>query len=154
MMVLEKIKKFLDDNSIKYDLLTHDPIHTSQEAANVRGADISTGAKSLVFRSKGEFFMVVISGDKKVNMKKLRQVLNIQSLSLAHPDEVLEVMHCKIGSVHPFGNLFGIQVYLEKSVLRNEFMTFSAGRHDTSITMKVSDYEKAVNPVLVEVSQD
>jgi len=153
MNVLDQIKNLLDKNSINYKVLTHEPVHTSKEAAAIRGVDLSSGAKALVFRSKGEFVMVVIAGDKRVDMKKLKRVLSSQSVSLAHPDEVLEVTHCKIGSVPPFGNLFQIPTFLDRSLFRNEIINFNAGRFDTSITMKIAAFQRAVEPKVVDVAE-
>ena len=75
-------------------------------------------------RSKGKFFMAVLQASKKIDLKKLRGVVAADSLSFASPDEVLQATHCKVGGVPPFGNLFGLTVYLDKGMLENEVMDF------------------------------
>jgi Ala-tRNA(Pro) deacylase len=154
MNVLESIKKFLDENRVEYKCWTHAPVHTSEEAAKIRGTPIESGAKALVLRSEGKFLMVVIAGDKKMDLKKVKQAINSRRLSLATPEEVLQATHCVIGSIPPFGNLFNIPVYLDKSLLRSPIINFNAGRHDTSIAMPVNDYKKTVKPVIVDVAQE
>jgi Ala-tRNA(Pro) deacylase len=154
MNVLESLKQFLDGHKISYQLLTHAPVHTSEEAARVRGVPLESGAKALVFRSEGKFLMVVVAGNKKVDMKKVKEVIKSNRLSLATPEEALQVTYCTIGSIPPFGNLFNIPVYVDKSLLRSPIINFSAGRHDTSMAMSIEDYQKAVKPVLVEVAQE
>ena len=98
--------------------------------------------------------MLVNSGDKKVDMKKLRQYLKISRLTLATPEEALQVTGCTIGSIPPFGNLFGIPVYVDKSLFRNETIYFNAGRHDTSMGLKIDDWDKVVQPIRVSVAQE
>lgn len=152
MSVLENIKKFLDDGNVHYECFTHEPVYTSEQAARVRNAPLESGAKAMVFRSEGKYLMVVIAGNKKIDFKKVKKIIGCKSLSLASPEEVLKVMGCEVGSVHPFGNLAGIPVYLDKS-LDSPIINFNAGRHDTSISMSLEDYKKLVNPVVVDVAK-
>jgi len=154
MNVLEDIKKLLDSNNIQYKLMTHPPLSTSEEAHRIRGTPLEAGSKALIFRSEGKFLMLVISGDKKVDMKKLRHYLKTYRLTLATPEEVLEVTGCTIGSIPPFGNLFNIPVYVDKSLFRNETIYFNAGRHDTSMGMNIDDWDKVVKPIRVSVAQE
>lgn len=112
-----------------------------------------SGAKALIFRSDGKFLMLVIAGDKSADMKVLKFTLRVKSLSLATPEEALQVTHCTIGSIPPFGNLFGIPVYVDKSLYRNERINFNAGRHDTSIQMSIEDWERVVKPKIISVAQ-
>jgi len=154
MDVLATIRKLLDDSKLEYKCWAHAPVHTSEEAAKIRGTPLESGAKALVLRSEGKFLMVVLAGDKKVDLKKVKKVIGSNRLSLATPEEVLQVTHCVIGSVPPFGNLFGIPVYLDKSLTRSPLINFNAGRHGTSIAMSVEDYQKVVKPVLVDVAQE
>lgn len=154
MNVLDEIRKLLDGKNIPYKCWTHAPVHTSEEAANVRGVPLASGAKALILRSEGKFLMVVIAGDQKVDMKKVKKVINSSRLSLATPEEALQVTHCVIGSIPPFGNLFGIPVYCDNSLLKNPVINFNAGRHDTSIAMAAEDYKTAVQPLVVDVAQE
>lgn len=153
MTVLEDIKKLLDTHKISYKCWTHEPVHTSEEAARIRGTPLESGAKALVLRSEGKFLMVVIAGDKKIDLKKVKKAIESDRLSLAMPEEVFQVTQCKIGSVPPFGNLFSIPVYLDQSLLRSPIINFNAGRHDTSIAMNINDYKQVVKPVIVDVAQ-
>jgi len=153
MNVLEEIRKLLDSKNISYKCWTHEPVRTSEEAAKIRGTPLESGAKALVLRSEGKFLMVVIAGDKKMDLKKVKEAINTKRLSLATPEEALQVTHCEVGSIPPFGNLFTIPVYLDQSLLRSPIINFNAGRHDTSIALSIDDYQKAVQPVLVDVSQ-
>ncbi len=154
MNVLESIRKLLDEHKISYKCWDHEPVHTSEEAAKIRGTPLESGAKAMVFRSEGKFLMVVIAGDKKIDFRKVKKIIGSTRLTLATPEEVLDVTSCKVGSVPPFGNIFEIPVYLDESLLRSPIINFNAGKHGTSIAMSVTDYQKVVNPTVVEVSQE
>jgi Ala-tRNA(Pro) deacylase len=153
MDVLAEIRKLLDAHHVQYRCWTHANCSSSEEGAAIRGTPLMSGAKALIFRTEGKFLMLILSGDKQVDMSALRMVLKTKSLSLATPDEALQVTHCTIGSIPPFGNLFGIPVYVDKSLWRNETIYFNAGRHDTSIGIKIDDWERVVKPIRIAVAK-
>ena len=148
----EKIKKFLDSNKIKYEVLEHESVFTSEDAARVRNAKLEEGAKSMVVRSSGKFYNFVLSASKKLDWNKIKEILNTKSASLASPEEVLSNIHCEIGSVPPFGNLFNIPLYVDKSILKNEEIAFNAGMLTRSIIMKSEDYINCVKPIVEDFS--
>ncbi len=154
--VFEKIKKLLDDNKISYQLLTHEPVYTSEQAAKMRGKGIEEGlkrgAKAMIFKIDEKFIQFIVPAHKIVDVKKVKLLLNAKKIKMATPEEVLQVTDCEIGSVPPFGNLFNIQVYCDKEL--SEELDFNAGLHNTSITMKRIDWEKVVKPVICDIAKE
>jgi Ala-tRNA(Pro) deacylase len=151
--LLERIKEFLKENNVNFVVTTHKPVYTSEEAAAVRGTDLKTGAKAMVIRSEGRFYLFVICADRKIDFKKVREILNSDSVSFATEDEVMKISGCKIGAIPPFGNLFDVDIYVDKSLLSVENINFNAGRNDTSIFMKRDDFINATKPNIVDFSQ-
>lgn len=159
-VVFEKIKKLLDKNKVDYKVLEHEPTPTSMDAARVREnltgmpaeECLKRGAKAMILRSEGKFYQFILSASKKIDMNKAKKVLGTQSLSFANPEEVQKATDCVPGSVPPFGNLFNIPVYVDKSFLENEDIDFNAGEQTVSIFMKRDDWIKAVKPIVAEFS--
>ncbi len=154
MELFERIIALLDGNKIEYKLLKHEPVYTSEQAAAAR-TDVSLhqGAKAMVvkyqrlnIKDQKEFIMCVLPGDKRIDFKKIRKVLNIADATLASPEEVERVIGVKVGAVSPFGNLSGLKVLLDESICDNEEIVFNAGDHSKSVKMKLSDYLCVVNP--------
>jgi Ala-tRNA(Pro) deacylase len=50
----------------------------------------------------------------------------------------------------PFGNLYNVDVYVDKTFSQNEEIVFLAGSHMESIRIKYNDYVSLVKPVIVE----
>ena len=152
-----EIKDFLDKHKVKYKIIEHEPVYTSEQAASVRGFDIKSGVKSLVFKitkdNHNDFVLVLVSGDKKADSKKLTKILNADNIKLAEPHEVLQRMGCEIGSCHPFGNLSGLQVYMDKRILENDIVAFNAGLHTITITMSPHELVKLVKPVIEDFAK-
>ncbi|MBI2671574.1 hypothetical protein HYX16_01440 [Candidatus Woesearchaeota archaeon] len=146
--VFIEIKELLDKSKVKYKVLDHEPTPTSKDAARVRGTKEEQGAKALILRSKGNFLLCVLPGNERIGLKKLRMIINQKSLSLAAKEEVKEVTKCVPGEVPPFGNIFNIKTYADRSLLKNEEIAFNAGLMTRSIIMKTEDYLKIVNPII------
>ena len=149
----EEIKDFLDKHKIKYQVSEHEPVFTSEDAARVRGEDLKTGAKALVLKADKKFILVVVRGDKKIDMKKLKGILHVKNLALAKPEDVFSVTNCEIGSVHPFGNLARLEIYFDRSLLENKIINFNAGLHTMSIKMSCEDFVRITKPRIEEFSQ-
>ncbi|MEM7819617.1 MAG: YbaK/EbsC family protein [Candidatus Aenigmatarchaeota archaeon] len=146
----KELKKFLDENNVKYFISEHEPVYTSEQAAKVRGVELKTGVKALIFKVLAEkpyFIHVLIPGDKRADINKIKNIVGHKT-KLASSYEVLRVCGCEIGSVHPFGNLFNLGTYMDKKNLENEFVNFNAGLHTISIRMSSKDMKKLINPVV------
>jgi len=153
----EAITRFLDENGVEYKIIEHEPVHHATEASKVRGFELKAGIKSLVFKVDKEdysdFILVLVSGDRKVDYKKLAKIVSAKNVRLATPEEVLEKTGCEVGSCHPFGNLSGMKTYMDEKVLENKVVAFNAGLHTMTIAMKPQDMKKLVNPVVCDLSK-
>ncbi|MBS3174903.1 hypothetical protein J4440_03415 [Candidatus Woesearchaeota archaeon] len=149
----KNIKQFLDKNNIEYKIFEHPPVYTSEDAAKIRNVDIKSGAKSMIVRSEGKFYNFVLSAAKKLDWNKVKSILNSKSASFATPEEVIKTIHCEVGSVPPFGNLYNIKVYCDHSLLENEYIDFNAGLHEISIKMQSKDWVKLVNPEILDFTK-
>ena len=152
-VVFGKIRDVLNMEKAEYEVLEHKPVFTSKDAAEVRGTELKQGCKALICKTEEGFIQAVIPGNKELDMAKLQKLTLYQKLELANAKEVKHATGCNIGSVPPFGNLFGLKVYFDKSVLENEIIAFNAGQHTKSIKMKAKDLAKVVNPVVGEFSR-
>jgi len=52
----------------------------------------------------------------------------------------------------PFGNIYGIEVYVAESLAEEEEIAFNACSHTELIKMKYSDFEKLVRPKRIKFS--
>jgi nondiscriminating aspartyl-tRNA synthetase len=152
--ISEQIQTLLSSKSIPFKYLEHEPTPTSIDSARVRGTPLHEGAKALILRTSKEHknYMVVLPGDKKIDSKKLREILG-DSFSFEKPEVILEKYGLVIGGVPPFGFLFDIPTYYDTSILGNVNVSFNCGTKTQSIDMKVPDFKEAVVGDWVEISQ-
>jgi Ala-tRNA(Pro) deacylase len=158
--VFFRIKSLLESEHIKFLHLEHEHVHRSEDAAKVRGNTIEQAAKAIVLKikkpnsdSQGHNYaliMCVLSGHKKIDLKKIKSLLSIKSANLASPEEVLEATGCTIGSVPPFAPLFNMDLFVDKSITDQKEIFFSAGTHNDSIRMSSSDYVSVLKPRVID----
>jgi Ala-tRNA(Pro) deacylase len=139
--VYHRIIAFLEDEHVAYECMEHEHVHSSQDAAKVRGTKLEEAAKALVLQvGSGKFIMCVVAGHRKLDLKVIKQLLEEKNVSLAHPDVVLRETGCPIGTVPPFGNLFNLPLYVDAELLTREHIVFSAASHNHSVRMKSDDW--------------
>lgn len=156
--VTEQIQRILKDHDVWFETFEHEPVRTSEEAAGVRhGYGLSQGAKALIVRvipvsGEERRLMLVVPGDKRFSGSKVKKLLDARDVRFASPEEIAEVTGgVQVGGVPPFGNLFGLEVIVDPSLLANEKIIFNAGDRSFSIAMKSEDYKKVVNPRVEEI---
>ncbi len=157
--LFEKIKRLLDENKVDYTLFEHEHVHTSEDAAKVRGTKIEQAAKAIIIRTKsGKLAQFVLGGNKKIDLKIIKkEILHEKNVSLANPEEVLQATSCTIGSVPPFARLFKepMTQYFDQDLLETqEEIVFSAGTHNDSIKMRTKDFIRINQPIIEEFSKN
>jgi prolyl-tRNA editing enzyme YbaK/EbsC (Cys-tRNA(Pro) deacylase) len=154
MSVLDRIQALLGEKQAAFALSSHRPVYTSEEAAQVRGEDLKTGAKALIVRAKDAFVMFVLPGDRRLDSKRIKAHLGCKSLRFATAEEVEGLTGLRAGSIPPFGSLFGIATYCDRALSENERINFNAGSHTESINLRYEDYIRVERPVLADFSED
>ncbi|MBI5356711.1 hypothetical protein HZB78_03805 [Candidatus Collierbacteria bacterium] len=152
------ILNLLKQKGYWFETFEHEPVVTSEQAAKLRhGYSISQGAKAIIVKIKNsagenEFVMLVLPGDKKFSGSKVKKLLEAKDLRFATEEEISRLTGgIQIGGIPPFGNLFGIKVFAEKTLLDNEKIIFNAGDRSFSAAMKAKDYLKIVRPSIAEI---
>ena len=155
------ITTLLTESGVVFETFEHEAVRTSEEAASIRpGYDINQGAKALIVRVKHpirgkHFIMLVVPGGKRFSTEKLKRSCGFTDVRFATEGEVADVTAGILpGGVPPFGNLFGITVYSDKTLFNNERIVFNAGDKRFSVAMLASDYQKIVTPEVVDIVGD
>src|SRR5262245_61212941 len=152
-IVFDRVSQLLNRKSIKFDVLRHAPVFTSEEAARVRGTPLGSGAKALVCKADDRFVMIVLPADRKLSSKAVRKNQNIKSLRFASREEVEQLTSLAPGSIPPFGSLFGLSTWCDQRLSDHPRINFNAGDHTISISMAYADYLSAEQPKLGDFAE-
>ncbi len=154
MTVFDRVCQLLDEKGAPHSVLRHAPVYTSEEAANVRGTSLASGAKALICKADDQFVMFVLPADRKLASKPARTQLAAKSLRFATREEVLEITGLRPGSIPPFGSLFGLVTWCDELLGEQPQINFNAGDHGISISLTYADYVMAEAPRLGRFAQD
>lgn len=146
--VFQRIEHLLSENSADYEILEHEPVYTSEEAARVRGTSLSSGAKALICKCDKEMVLFVMPADRRLASKTVRREYGWRKLRFATAEEVEELTGLTPGSIPPFGSLFDLPTYCDSALARNERINFNAGSHTTSVALLYADYLNVEQPRL------
>jgi Ala-tRNA(Pro) deacylase len=146
-MPVRKLKEFLDRENIKYVSIVHSPAYTAQEvaeSAHIKGREL---AKIVIVQLDGEMAMAVLPANRKIVLQDLRDVTGSEKVKFASEDEFKQKFpDCETGAMPPFGNLYGMDVYVAEGLMNNEEIAFNAGSHTEVIRLAYKDFERLVQP--------
>jgi len=151
MAISKKIKEFLDQNKVRYQVKGHPEVYTAQEIAAVLHVPGKELAKVVMIKAGDRFVMTVLPASWRIDMARLKDILESKEVRLATEEEFKDLFpDCEIGAMPPFGNLYGLDVYVDKALTENEDIFFQAGNHIESIKMRYKDYSDLVKPRIAE----
>ena len=152
MALNERLQRFLDQQRVGYQTLPHREVFTAQEVAavqHVRGQEL---AKVVVVRGGGRFLMFVLPATYHVHVPKARTATGTSDLELAHETEFASLFPaCEPGAMPPFGNLYGVPVWVDEALTRDEQIVFNACTHTQAIRMKYVDFARLVRPIVASL---
>ena len=133
----EHLKKFNYENKI---------IEFSENTATVELAAIAVGcepkqiAKTMSFDVNGKTILVLLAGDAKVDNSKYKQTFGAKAKMLSFDEVETRVGH-RVGGVCPFGIKENIDVYLDCSLKRFDYVYPAAGNANSAVKLTLQELE-------------
>ena len=117
-MTETRLIDFLDKEHVKYVTIGHSPAFTAQEIAALAHIPGKELAKTVIVKVDNELAMVVLPASEMVRLDHLRESLGTEFVELAEEDEFKGAFpDCETGAMPPFGNLYGMKVFVDQSLL-------------------------------------
>ena len=153
MRGVKEVKSYIDKNEIDAEIIMFEAeqAKTSASAAEHLGCEVAQIAKSIVLKAENPI-LVILSGDMRVDLKKLSEVIG-EKAKLASPEYVSEEVGFIIGGVPPMGFDRSVQVLMDKSVERFSEVFSSGGSRESILRIKVDELKNATKCELVDVSK-
>src|SRR6266536_355964 len=96
--------------------------------------------------------MGVLRGNDKMNLNTARTSLGAHRIRMATEDEfVARFPECEIGAMPPFGNLFGLNVFVDPALEKDEYIYFNAGNHVQTVRLRYKDFVALVKPEIARL---
>ena len=146
-MVAQQLMEFLDQKRVSYQIIRHTPSYTAQgvaAATHISGKEL---VKTVIVKIDGAFAMAVVPASRRVDLPSLRRELKSLNVELASEAEFKDRFPgCETGAMPPFGNLYGMPVYVADSLAEDEEIAFNAGSHTEVVKLSYRDFERLVQP--------
>ena len=147
MPILQKLKAVLDAAKVSYEVYNHPLAYTTQEIAALQHVSGKKMAKVVMLEADDLLVMGVIPGSRKINLEIAKTSLGAKTIRLAAEEEFLaRFPECEIGAMPPFGNLFGVRVFVDPTLEKDEYIYFNAGNHIQTVRLKYKDFARLVQP--------
>jgi Ala-tRNA(Pro) deacylase len=154
MSVTKRLKDYLDENGVRYEVIPHPPTQSAPATAEALHVPGKTVAKVVMIKDGPDDVMAVLPANLKVDVLRIQEVLSHHRnhwVRLATESEFAKLFpDCEVGMMPPFGNLYGLDVLVDSSLTEDEAIVFPAGNSKESIRMLYDDYERLVVPRVVE----
>jgi Ala-tRNA(Pro) deacylase len=147
MSIPRRIRDYLDSQKAPYEWLPHPQAFTAQEVAHSLHVSGKRLAKTVVLDADGRLVMAVLPASHRLIMPELKAALEVRRLEMLPENELAKIFpDCDLGAIPPFGNLYGIEVWVDRTVEESGELVFTAGTHVDAVRMKYSDYAELVKP--------
>jgi Ala-tRNA(Pro) deacylase len=150
---LSMLREFLDRNRIQYLVISHSVAYTAQGIAALTHIPGKELAKTVMVMVDGRLSMAVVPASFRVDLYRLKKYLGVDSVELATESEFRgRFPDCETGSMPPFGNLYGMDVFADEALAEDKEIAFNAGSHRELVRMKFADFFELVKPALIPLT--
>ena len=151
MAISRTLNAYLDRERVHYDVLSHPEAFRALAIAQTLHTPGKEMAKVVIVKVQERFVMTVLPASWNVDLHRLRTVFATHRVRLATEDEIIGLFpDCELGAMPPFGNLYGLPVYVDQSLTEDEEIVFQAGTHLDAIRMRYWDFASLAFPVVEE----
>ena len=137
------VLKTLTSLNISYEVLEHEPLLTMQDGLYVEQKLKIVPCKNLLLVNRQhEFFLLMISGDKRVKVNNIAKEINSSHLSFASDDDLKALLNVSTGAVSPLDLVsdteHNVKVLMDKELLSQEFFGCHPGTNTMTVKMKTA----------------
>lgn len=153
MLMPRRLESHLEVKHIPYSMIFHAPADSAQMAASAMHLPGKTVAKAIALRAGEHEILAVLPASHRINFEKLSAIagaevrlLDEETFSELFPD-------CERGVISPFGELYGVPVYLEEALAEDPEIILSAGTHSDCVRIGSVDFVHLAEPKICSFAE-
>jgi len=145
MAVPQKIIKFLEKNKVKYEPIKHRTVFTAYDKAQTLKVPEKIVGKTLVMKVDNSPALILIPANKNLDKNKLKRVSKGKKIDFAKESLTKnKIKGVKVGAVPPFGNLWNLATFVDRSLMNQPKIIINGGDYQWSIKIKPKDFKKLI----------
>ena len=142
MKIPVRLIEFLNQRQVRYEIVHHPVAFTAQELAAIEGIKGHEHAKVVMAKAGEQLLMLVLPADHRVDWERLRTLTGKLPDLAAEADFKALFPDCETGTMPPFGQLYGVDMWVDCRFAQSLRFVFKAGTHSDAIKMNYADYEQ------------
>lgn len=148
MAMNARLQSLLDHLEVRYEIIPHPDAFTAKEVAMSAHLPVRRVAKVVVLRdAAGADFMVVLPAALHVNDVVFHRVTGRTMTRLEDEAELQRLFRdCEVGTMPPFGKLYGLGMYVDPCLAEEDEICFQAGNHHELVCMRYQDFDRIARP--------
>ncbi len=152
-MLSPRLHNLLDLGQAPYTTLPHTRTVTAHDTAAAAHVQPELFAKTVMLKVDGRLSMMVMPAAYRVDLYRLGLALAGATVELAEESEFRDAFpDCEIGAMPPFGHLYGMPVYVDSRLAKQDGIVFNAGTHTEAVRMSYGEFERLAAPELLWLS--
>lgn len=154
MACKERLETYLRENGVPYQLQYHRVAFTAQKVAAAEHIPGRMMAKVVMVKADGKLTMLVLPAPYLVDFAKAAAALGVERVELASEKEFAGAFpDCEVGAEPPFGNLYGLPVWVDQDLTKDETIVVEAGTYTDTLSLRYADYQRLVQPKVADLAR-
>ena len=148
--------RMLEARKVPFETYTFEPdIHSADGVAEALGLPAHQVYKTLVvLRQQGKPLLVLVAGDRELDLKRLARAVGEKKLSMASYKEAESLTGLQVGGISALALLNrGFRVFLDASAQRFPEILVSAGQRGINLQLPVSDLVRIVKARIADIAR-
>jgi Ala-tRNA(Pro) deacylase len=152
-MPVKHLQELLDSLHVQYATITHSPAYSAQMIAASTHTPGKEFAKPVIVKLDGKVAMAVLPACNLIGFDRLKEVAGVGHAELAPEEEFQHLFpECEVGAMPPFGNLYGLDVFVDEVLTEDQEIAFNAGSHRELMRIAYRDFAGLVKPKVARFS--
>ena len=145
----EQMERYLKEHGVHFEAMAHRTAYTMPEVAAALHVSGRQVAKAVVVKADGLMVMFVVPSPERLDFGKVGTALGATHVSLAKESEFASLFPgCATGAMPPFGNLYGVPVYVDRGLATQADVVFRVGTYRHTMRVAYADLERLVEPTV------
>ena len=150
----QRLEQYLRENNVPFEVMAHRQAYTMPEVAAALHVPGKQVAKVVVVKVDGEIVLLVMPSPRRLSLAKVRASLGAKKASLAREEDFAHLFpDCATGAMPPFGNLYDVPVYLDRTLAEEANIVFRVGTHRHTMRVAYADFARLVQPTVGDFAE-
>ncbi len=150
MAIPKKIINFLEKAKIKYEPIKHRTVYTAFDKAATLKVPQKIIGKTLVMKLDNRPVLVLIPANKNLDIPKLQKIAKTKKIDFIKEAWMKKnIKGVKIGVVPPFGDLWGLPTFVDRSLTSSPKIILNSGDYGFSIKISPAALKKSISDLVI-----